>query len=997
MAIKSLRRQIMTWLSAGVVLSCMLLFAFAQAQTTSVLQEDFTGTASNLNWYSFGGACLTAGSAINSGPSGPSSPGIPACYGDSYYAKGVLSYGATPALPAQTQTGLTNNQDPAGQGALRLTNGCATVDGKKVCYYQQAGAVILQQKYPSNQGIRVTFTTYTYGGDNSGGHGADGIGFYILNAAATPNIGAWGGSLGYSCSNTNSPYDGMTGAYLGLGMDEYGNFLNQGDNTGTGINPTYSGGPTNQQNPGEIGIRGYGNINLPALRAINPNATVQDVRNTCKNGGSYNGVNLPDYRLVPPGPAGYPTGLAIANESATNRAQATPITYTLEITPNGLLSLWYKYNATNTFNGGFGTQVLNNVNISDPTLYGPMPQNFLFGFGGSTGGSNNVHEITCFQVVPATQAVTSPVAPVSISGGSYVYSLSSDPNPIAGHVQAYQTVATPTAPSSAPLGTATGNPLWDAGAATLMPVSARTTSLYSTSTTPASGQIGSGTPKLLTALDAAAFGTWNTSACLPSGSTGIAIIQNYTIDPNYTNGTCTYLVGRKAGWMLGGMSSNDSAGFLGAPGNANLLSLPGYVAFARANQNREKAVLFTSNDGFLYAVDATMGNLIWGWMPRPFVSSLGNAPGLVGALCGNPNTNGACFDGQFVTTDAAIPSTSPTAGNWSTYVVGTAAGGSYHYALQLATSTSGAPMPSKQTWGVSVKNGSSPQEQAPIIATVNGQQFAVFTVNTTSMVNGTKTTTSQLYEVNVATGAGSSSPATLPFVANSSITYVPSTGTFWMGDAKGGIWSLNMSGTASADAGGSVRVATVSPAAGVNFVGYTEIGGLPYIWAASQNEIEAFSLSGGVAQPIWASSGGNSPSGFLANGSGGLTSSNAVMALQTNGQISAAPALINGVLVVPVYVPPTGTCGETGTGYYDLFDLVSGGLPKIPITYKNNAVTNGIISLGLGTPYTPSYSVTASGTLVYPGNSQPPLPTQGINPILFGGNVMNKPIAWRQY
>jgi type IV pilus assembly protein PilY1 len=207
----------------------------------------------------------------------------------------------------------------------------------------------------------------------------------------------------------------------------------------------------------------------------------------------------------------------------------------------------------------------------------------------------------------------------------------------------------------------------------------------------------------------------------------------------------------------------------------------------------------------------------------------------------------------------------------------------------------------------------------------------------------------------------------------------------------------------------------MAPAAPVNFVGYTEIGGLPYIWAASENEIEAFSLSGGNAQPIWASTGGSSPSGYLPNSSGNLVSSSAVMALQSNGQISAAPALINGVLFVPVYVPPTGTCGETGTGYYDLFDLVSGGLPKIPITYKNNAVTNGVISLGLGTPYTPSYTVTASGTMVYPGNSLPPTskqginpnapnqginpnaPNQGINPIELPGLPMSRPIAWRQY
>ena len=39
-------------------------------------------------------------------------------------------------------------------------------------------------------------------------------------------IGATGGSLGYSCTNTNMPHDGLRGWLIGLGIDEYGNFLN---------------------------------------------------------------------------------------------------------------------------------------------------------------------------------------------------------------------------------------------------------------------------------------------------------------------------------------------------------------------------------------------------------------------------------------------------------------------------------------------------------------------------------------------------------------------------------------------------------------------------------------------------------------------------------------------------------------------------------------------------------------------------------------------------
>jgi len=92
----------------------------------------------------------------------------------------------------------------------------------------------------SSSGLAVSFTTVTYEGDSggSGGDGADGISFFLQNAIYTPDVGAFGGSLGYTCSNTNNDttlrastglqrgYDGLAGGYIGLGIDEYGNFLN---------------------------------------------------------------------------------------------------------------------------------------------------------------------------------------------------------------------------------------------------------------------------------------------------------------------------------------------------------------------------------------------------------------------------------------------------------------------------------------------------------------------------------------------------------------------------------------------------------------------------------------------------------------------------------------------------------------------------------------------------------------------------------------------------
>ncbi|GLQ46878.1 hypothetical protein GCM10007862_19290 [Dyella lipolytica] len=569
----------------------------ANAQTSNVVQDSFTGASATINWIPSHGACLTAGSGTGT---------VPACNGLAYYG-------------SQTQAGLTGNVDPVGSGALRLTNGCAGGSGG-TCYGNQSGAIISNTPFSSSQGIQVTFTTYAYSGNRGGGagDGADGIGFYLLDASKVasttsggtttyaPQIGAFGGSLGYSCSNTNNPHDGMVGAYLGLGMDEFGNFLNgayqsgyTGDNTATGQMATNSNGGNGQQyQPQRIGLRGYGNVYLSELQALNPNATENDVKNTCENGGTYsytttgptqytfaytyqpngyyttlvsttytytptnpnsnnntkacagaqpanttiggagstngtaiaiaggtplyqqtsvvapsvntsgqvsvtysngktytcntqtsvttttytysqpsssatpsvpsatvggtsttnddgyygtsgppfvlvngkyypvtestssntptntNTATFPDYAAIPNAYVNLPSTTPIANESALTRSAATPIAYKLQITQTGLLSLWYSYN------GGSYVPVLTSQSIASTN--GAMPANFLFGFGGSTGGSENVHEITCFQATPADVSASSAGINVQQTGevqtGTQVYLAYYHPN-----------------------------------------------------------------------------------------------------------------------------------------------------------------------------------------------------------------------------------------------------------------------------------------------------------------------------------------------------------------------------------------------------------------------------------------------------------------------------------------------------------------------------------------------------------------------------------------
>ncbi len=133
---------------------------------------------------------------------------------------------------------------------------------------------------------------------------------------------------------------------------------------------------------------------------------------------------FPDYVAIPNAFVNLPSSTPIANETAKSRATATPISYKLQITSDNKLSLWYSWN------GGTYNPVLTNQNITASNA--AQPAQYLFGFGGSTGGSDNVHEITCFQVTPADVSASSAGLNVQQSGevrtGTQVYLAYYHPN-----------------------------------------------------------------------------------------------------------------------------------------------------------------------------------------------------------------------------------------------------------------------------------------------------------------------------------------------------------------------------------------------------------------------------------------------------------------------------------------------------------------------------------------------------------------------------------------
>ena len=104
--------------------------------------------------------------------------------------------------------------DPPGDGWLRLTEPTAN----------QSGFAMYDNSFDVSQGVVIQFDYATWGGN-----GADGYSIYLFDGAynaATFNVGASGGSLGYAqkvgTGATDNP--GLTGGYIGVGIDEFGNF-----------------------------------------------------------------------------------------------------------------------------------------------------------------------------------------------------------------------------------------------------------------------------------------------------------------------------------------------------------------------------------------------------------------------------------------------------------------------------------------------------------------------------------------------------------------------------------------------------------------------------------------------------------------------------------------------------------------------------------------------------------------------------------------------------
>lgn len=146
---------------------------------------------------------------------------------------------------------------PTNQGALRLTNNDS----------DQRGYVFVDLPFSSSYGIKTSFEYFSYGPASPGDVG-DGISFFLFDGiinASTFEIGGLGGSLGYSPLRYSDGMFtggyGLRGAFMGIGLDERGNWGNQYEGKlggfgspfsyGSGLSPAFF-----PRYPNSIAIRG---------------------------------------------------------------------------------------------------------------------------------------------------------------------------------------------------------------------------------------------------------------------------------------------------------------------------------------------------------------------------------------------------------------------------------------------------------------------------------------------------------------------------------------------------------------------------------------------------------------------------------------------------------------------------------------------------------------------------------------------------------------------
>jgi MSHA biogenesis protein MshQ len=215
--------------------------------------------------------------------------------------------------------------------------------------------------------ITVEFKHYSYNGS-----GADGIALTLSDSAITPVPGAFGGSLGYAQKNTPSIIPGFAGGWVGIALDEFGNFSSPTEGRILGPGALADSVAVRGSGTGQTGYPYIGGTGTLAPSIDNAAAT---------RAPGYSYRITVDARCYQANPAGV---------GCNNAALAKKTTVAVDRdTGGGYTSLFPAIDA-----------------FAANSSQANVPSSWKLSFTGSTGGAANIHELGALKV--CAQTITPP-------------------------------------------------------------------------------------------------------------------------------------------------------------------------------------------------------------------------------------------------------------------------------------------------------------------------------------------------------------------------------------------------------------------------------------------------------------------------------------------------------------------------------------------------------------------------------------------------------------